>query len=66
MALARRVGTKRRSARQGSWRCKDCGKLSSTYRCPSCKRKWLAKHGMKPVDPSDTYELDDFSGGMVD
>lgn len=31
-----------------SWRCVSCGKPSSTYRCPSCKAKWLKKHGIKP------------------
>lgn len=28
------------------WRCRDCGKPSSYYRCSECKAKWLKKQGM--------------------
>lgn len=38
------------------WRCKDCGKQTPYYRCPSCKAKWLAKHGLSPYEAMESYE----------
>ena len=46
---------KRRGTYAG-WRCHDCGKVSATYRCAECKKKWLAKNGFSPYEIESTYE----------
>ena len=43
--LASRAPRSRPSQR----RCHDCGKPTSDYRCPACRRKWQIKHGV-PLD----------------
>ena len=40
-----------------TWRCHDCGKACDTYRCPTCKAKWLKKHGIS-VYAAETYGTD--------
>ena len=27
-------------------KCRDCDRMTTDYRCPSCLRKWRLKHGV--------------------
>lgn len=41
------------------WLCHDCKKPTTTYRCPKCQAKHLAKHrgNMEGFTPDDTYTV---------
>ena len=41
------------------WLCKDCKKPTTTYRCPKCQAKHLAKHraDMDGFTPDETYTV---------
>lgn len=38
-------------------KCHDCGRPTTDYRCPNCRQRFLAKHGihLSSVDASDAY-----------